>query len=68
MKMDASQVLYQKKGVTISKLALNLLSKEPRPLEELIRPAFFVPESMHTDTLFHEMQRRKDHIAIVVDE
>ena len=47
---------------------LNLLSKEPRPLEELIRPAFFVPESMHTDTLFHEMQRRKDHIAIVVDE
>ena len=23
---------------------------------------------MHTDTLFHEMQRRKDHIAIVVDE
>ena len=28
MKMDASQVLYQKKGVTISKLALNLLSKD----------------------------------------
>ena len=47
---------------------LNLLSKEPKPLSELIRPAFFVPESMHTDTLFHEMQRRKDHIAIVVDE
>lgn len=28
MKPDASQFLYQKKGVTISKLALNLLSKD----------------------------------------
>lgn len=47
---------------------LNLHAEHPKPLKELIRPAFFVPESMHTDTLFHEMQRRKDHIAIVVDE
>lgn len=28
MKLDANQFLYQKKGVTISKLALNLLSKD----------------------------------------
>lgn len=28
MKPDASQILYQKKGVTISKLALNMLSKD----------------------------------------
>lgn len=47
---------------------LNLHAQQPKPLGELIRPAFFVPESMHTDALFHEMQRRKDHIAIVVDE
>ena len=47
---------------------LNLHAKEPKPLPELLRPVFFVPESMHTDILFHEMQRRKDHIAIVVDE
>lgn len=38
------------------------------PLRELIRPAHFVPESVRTDVLFKEMQSRKQHIAIVVDE
>ncbi|MBR2697075.1 MAG: HlyC/CorC family transporter [Clostridia bacterium] len=38
------------------------------PLRELIRPAHFVPESVRTDVLFKEMQTRKQHIAIVVDE
>jgi len=38
------------------------------PLRQLVRPAFFVPESVRTDVLFKEMQARKQHIAIVVDE
>ena len=38
------------------------------PLRQLIRPAHFVPESVRTDVLFKEMQRRKQHLAIVVDE
>ena len=38
------------------------------PIKKLLRPAHFVPESVHTDVLFKEMQRRKQHIAIVVDE
>ena len=38
------------------------------PLRQLIRPAHFVPESVRTDVLFKEMQARKQHIAIVVDE
>ena len=38
------------------------------PLRALIRPAHFVPESVRTDVLFKEMQARKQHIAIVVDE
>ena len=38
------------------------------PLRQLIRPAHFVPESVRTDVLFKEMQSRKQHIAIVVDE
>ena len=38
------------------------------PLKQLIRPAHFVPESVRTDVLFKEMQARKQHIAIVVDE
>ncbi len=40
----------------------------PTPLRELVRPAYFVPESVATDVLFHEMKRRKTHMAIVVDE
>jgi len=38
------------------------------PLKDLIRPAHFVPESVRTDVLFQEMQSRKQHMAIVVDE
>jgi CBS domain containing-hemolysin-like protein len=41
----------------------------PRPaLRTLIRPPVFVPESMSIDDLLHELQRRKVHIAIVLDE
>ena len=38
------------------------------PLRQLIRPAHFVPESVRTDVLCQEMQTRKQHMAIVVDE
>ena len=38
------------------------------PLRALVRPAHFVPESVRTDVLFQEMQSRKQHMAIVVDE
>ena len=35
---------------------------------QLIRPAFFVPESKMIDDLLREFQKSKVHIAIVVDE
>lgn len=35
---------------------------------ELLRPAYFVPETLSASRLFKEMQRRKTHIAIVIDE
>jgi CBS domain containing-hemolysin-like protein len=38
------------------------------PLQSLLRPAYFVPETKTLDTLFSEMQKRRVHIAIVVDE
>jgi putative hemolysin len=38
------------------------------PLRELLRTPVFVPESMTIDDLLHEFQRRKVHIAIVLDE
>ena len=44
-------------------------SAAPRPsLRSLLRPPVFVPESMTVDDLLHEFQRRKVHIAIVLDE
>ena len=47
---------------------LNAQEAEPRPLTELLRPAYFVPESVRTDVLFRDMQSKKVHMAIVVDE
>jgi putative hemolysin len=38
------------------------------PLDRYIKPAFFVPEQMKISRLLKEMQRRKTHLAIVVDE
>ena len=47
---------------------LNDCYKRGKTLRELIRPAYFVPESLRADLLFSEMQKRKQHMAIVVDE
>ncbi len=37
-------------------------------LRDLLRPAFFVPETKPIDDLLREFQRRKVHLAMVVDE
>lgn len=47
---------------------LNAQAKEPKPLKELLRPAYFVPESVRADALFRDMKRQKKHMAVVVDE
>ena len=47
---------------------LNLNAENPRELKEMVRPAYFVPESVRADILFRDMQSRKVHMAIVVDE
>ena len=41
---------------------------DPPALRTLLRTPVFVPESMSVDDLLHEFQRRKVHIAIVLDE
>ncbi len=40
----------------------------PGTLRELLRPAYFVPEAKKADELLTEMQSRRVHLAIVVDE
>ncbi len=47
---------------------LNARRKKPVGLRELLRPAYFVPESVRTDVLFRDMQAKKVHLAVVVDE
>lgn len=37
-------------------------------IKDLLRPAYFVPESIHADSLFTDMQKKKIHIAVIVDE
>jgi putative hemolysin len=39
-----------------------------RPIAELVREAYFIPESKRLDELLTEMQARRTHMAIVVDE
>jgi CBS domain containing-hemolysin-like protein len=39
-----------------------------RTLEQLARPAHFVPESKKVSDLLKDMQREKFHVAVVVDE
>ncbi len=47
---------------------LNYRESGGRKLSEMLRPAYFVPESIKADQLFSDMQKKKVHIAIVIDE
>lgn len=47
---------------------LNDALEAPRPIGELIREAYFVPETVQADALFRDMQKKRIHMAIVVDE
>lgn len=57
-------------GVLYAKdLLIDLRGCGARPsLREILRPAYFVPETKKVDDLLREMQRNRIHIAIVVDE
>lgn len=47
---------------------LNARKPKPKALRQLLRKAYFVPETVRTDVLFRDMQSRKVHFAVVVDE
>lgn len=47
---------------------LNLREGNPKTVRELLRPACFVPETVQADVLLRDMQQRKDHLALVLDE
>ena len=47
---------------------LNFRLPQPKPMRELLRPGYFVPETVPADRLFRDMQSKKIHMALVVDE
>jgi putative hemolysin len=47
---------------------INAFAAAPKPLRELLRPAYLVPEQVPTDALFRDMQRESIHMAVVIDE
>lgn len=57
-------------GVVIAKdiLAYSEDSHQGLPIEPIIRPSHFVPETMMVSELLKEFQRKKQKMAIVVDE
>ncbi|SNS06081.1 Hemolysin, contains CBS domains [Geodermatophilus saharensis] len=62
---DVVGVVYLKDLVRRSQ---NLGDARGPRVEELMRPPAFVPESKPVDELLRDMQARRTHIAIVVDE
>ncbi len=56
-------ILYTKDMLRQLREAHNTL-----PIRELVRPAYFVPETKKLDDLLHEIRQRRVHMVIVVDE
>jgi len=57
-------------GILYAKDLLRYLNSKakPRSLREILRPAYFVPETKKLDDLLREFQQNRVHVAIVVDE
>ncbi len=56
-------------GILYAKDLLHCLrDKRTPPISELLRPAFFTPESKPVSDLLQELQKARVHMAIVVDE
>lgn len=56
-------------GVIYSKDLLSLLEhRDLIVLQDIVRPAYFVPESKKISQLLREFQLKKAHLAIVIDE
>ncbi len=59
-------------GILYSRDFLRLLRKNdditPEMVKEILRPPYFVPESIKANDLFRNMQENKTHFAVVLDE
>ena len=57
-------------GIVVAKDMLEIPDRDAsrRTVRELMRPALFVPETKFGSELLKEMQRKNQHMAIVIDE
>ena len=56
-------------GLVYVKDALRLLEKgQPVVIRKILHPAHFVPETKKTGELLKELQKRRSHLALVIDE
>ena len=56
-------------GLVYVKDALRLLEKgQPVVIRKILQPAHFVPETKKTGELLKELQKRRSHLALVIDE
>jgi putative hemolysin len=56
-------------GLVYAKDALRLLEKgQPVVVRKILHPAHFVPETRKTGQLLRELQKRRSHLALVINE
>ena len=56
------------RGILYVKDFLNALAKGSVDIRKLMKPPFFIPETMKISNLLREMQRKRVHMALVIDE
>lgn len=56
------------RGILYVKDFLNAMTKGSVDIRKLIKPPFFIPETMKISNLLREMQRKRVHMALVIDE
>jgi putative hemolysin len=56
------------RGILYAKDFLNALARGEVDVRKLIKPPFFIPESMKISNLLREMQKKRVHMALVIDE
>jgi putative hemolysin len=56
------------RGILYAKDFLNAIAAGEVDVRKLIKPPFFIPETMKISNLLKEMQKRRVHMALVIDE
>ena len=56
------------RGVLYAKDFLNAFARGEADVRRLVKPPFFIPETMKISNLLREMQKKRVHMALVIDE